>query len=714
MKILCLHCNHIRYEATKKAIKEPEQIDKKSGGAKNCLVIFMAVEKRDESAPENSVKRLLKEIKDIAEKVKTKSIVLYPYVHLTNTPSSPKTALRVLDLAESGLKGFTVSRSPFGWYKRFEIDVKGHPLAELSREFGPEEEINKSHGHDQEFEFNKKKLSEEEKVNLTTAIVVGKAVKELFPDAEIGTSDFYHEQTYVDIHGVKIKADDFPKIEKKVKEIISKDLNFKLTKEVKGKFQKEIAKGLIESRPYDLNGLTIVPLHKDPFVSTKKIGAFKILNLASAYWKGNAENPQLVRIYCIGFKSEKNLKSYLDKLVEAEKRDHRKIGQHLDLFSFNEISPGSPFFHPKGTQIYLTLQNFLRELYTDWGYEEVITPLIYGSELWQQSGHWDHFRENMFELEMDNKEAALKPMNCPSHILIYKTQPKSYRDLPIRIADFAPLHRNELKGTLGGLMRVRKFSQDDCHVFCTPEQVKDEINNLIRNAKYVYEDVFGLKFHVELSTKPEKAMGDPKLWDLAEKALEKALKENKVNYKLNPGDGAFYGPKIDFHIKDALDRSWQCGTEQLDFQQPERFNVKYEGKDGKGHNVVMLHRTVLGALERFIGILIEHYAGNFPLWLNPRQVRVITITDRDKKFAEEVFKELKEKKIKVEIDDRNETMGRKVREAQLEKVNYIVTIGDKEAKSKTLAIRSRKGDLQFKVKLSNFIDSLIKEIKERK
>ena len=451
--------------------------------------------------------------------------------------------------------------------------------------------------------------------------------------------------------------------------------------------------------------------------SMKKVhpDSFKLTKIAGAYWRGSEKNRMLTRIYGLAFASKKDLDGYLKLQEEAEKRDHRKIGKQLDLFSFNELSPGSPFFHPKGAIMYITLQNFLRDLYPSWGYQEVVTPLIYNSELWKQSGHWDHFKENLFEVKMDNKEAALKPMNCPSHILIFKTRTRSYRDLPLRIVDFAPLHRNELKGTLGGLMRVRKFSQDDCHVFCTSEQVKQEIKSLIKNATHVYKNVFGFDFHVELSTKPEKAMGDEKLWELAEKSLKEALEENNIKYKLNPGGGAFYGPKVDFHLTDALGRSWQCGTEQLDFQQPQRFDVTYEGSDNTKHNVVMLHRTVLGSIERFLGILIEHFEGKFPLWIAPVQVRILTVADRFNSYANRLCEEFKKNKIRVEIDSRTETISKKVYEAEMERIPLILVVGEKEESNNTVAVRTLDDKkIKFGVKADEFLEKVLKNIKDKK
>lgn len=563
----------------------------------------------------------------------------------------------------------------------------------------------------------------------SVAHLLAASVIKIWPNAKnaIGPSienGFYQD---FDMGGETISEDDFPKIEETMWEVLKTWDNVQIhevpIKQAKKDFSWNPYK-LELADEFAKQGKTITETLQGSFLDLckgghlhnpkKEIKHFKLLSVAGAYWRGNEKNPMLTRIYGTCWPTKKELDDYIFQLEEAKKRDHRKIGKELDLFSFSELTPGSPFFHPKGAFMFIALQNFLRELYPKWGYQEVITPLIYGADLWKTSGHWDHFREHMFDVIMDHKEAALKPMNCPSHILIYKTRARSYRDLPLRITDFAPLHRNELKGTLGGLMRVRKFSQDDCHVFCTPEQVKQEIKSLIKNATYVYRDVFGFDFDVELSTKPEKAMGDPKLWEIAENSLKEALEENGIKHKLNLGAGAFYGPKIDFHIKDALGRSWQCGTEQLDFQQPQRFDVKYKGADNADHNVVMLHRTVLGSIERFLGILIEHFAGKFPLWISPVQIRILTVADRFNDYANKLKQKFDEHNLRVEVDSRTESIGKKVREAQLEKIPLILTVGGKEEKDGTVAVRTLDGNVHFDVKVDEFLKEVLNNIKEKK
>ncbi len=559
----------------------------------------------------------------------------------------------------------------------------------------------------------------------SAAHVLANAIKELYPGVKLAIGPAIEDGFYYDFDDLKITEQDLVKIEKKMQQIIDKSLAFKKLE----KTYKE-AKILLKNEPYKLELLedlkkdkkTITFYQHGDFLDlcsgphlnkTSEIKAFKLLRLAGAYWKGNSNNKMLTRIYGTAFQTKQELDSYLKLKEEAEKRDHKKLGIQLDLFDFKEESPGSPFFYPKGTIIYNELQKFIRNEYKKRGYQEVITPLIYDKSLWERSGHWKHFKEDMFILNVDNKEFALKPMNCPSHVLIYASRIRSYKDLPIRIADFAPLHRNELKGVLGGLTRVRKLSQDDAHVFCTEDQIEGEISNVLDFVDYIYNDIFRFEYNLQLSTRPEKAMGDLSLWNKAEKTLENLLKKKKIKFTLNPGQGAFYGPKIDLHIKDSLGRSWQLATVQLDFQMPKNFGITYEGKDGMKHTPIMIHRAILGTLERFIGVLIEHYAGNFPLWLSPVQVYLLTFTDRNKDYAQKVLAKLLENDIRVELDERNETVNKKVFDAQNQKVNYIVTVGDKEEKSGTLAVRFRDGKVKFGVKLEDFINDLKKEIQTR-
>ena len=558
MKILSLHCDYIKFQAKKKAIKDAEEASDKEHEIKECLVILTAVEKGDEKNTEEISKKLVEQIKDIANQVKTSNIVLYPYAHLSSNLSNPQKALEVLKKAEKLLSNeFMVTRAPFGYYKSFEIKVKGHPLSELSREFTAETEAKETYDYQNLLrEISKTKLSKE-------------------------------------------------------------------------------------------------------------------------------------------------------KLKE---NDHRIIGKQLNLFSFSEMAPGMVFWHPKGWIINNELIKFWREEHRKAGYQEISTPVILDKKLWQISGHWEKYKDNIFITEYDKRTFAIKPMNCPGGILVYKSQLRSYREFPIKMSELGLVHRQELSGVLGGLFRVIQFVQDDAHIYCTEEQIEGEMENIFSLTEKIYS-TFGLKYNIELSTRPEKRIGTDKMWDKSEKTLENVLKKKKIKYKLNKGDGAFYGPKIDFHIKDSLGRTWQCGTIQLDFSMPERFDLTYEGKNGKKERPVMIHRTVYGSIERFIGMILEDFSGKLPLWINPNQIKIVTVNDRNNKFGREIFEKLKE--FRIELDNRNETISKKIREAQLDKFNYVITIGDKEEENKTLAIRTRDGKVTFGVKIEDFIREIREEINKR-
>ncbi|MCF7866824.1 threonine--tRNA ligase [Candidatus Woesearchaeota archaeon] len=562
----------------------------------------------------------------------------------------------------------------------------------------------------------------------SSAHLLAQAVTRLFPEAKLTIGPVVEEGFYYDIDHPPFKEEDLTKIETEMKKIakeklpvtrheatyteakkIFKDNKYKI--ELLEEFEKENPN---EKVSYYQQG-EFKDLCRGPHVpNTGVLKAIKLTKLAGAYWRANAKNKQLQRIYGISYPDKKELNQYLALIEEAKKRDHRKIGKDLELYTFHEYSPGSPFFFPKGTEIYLQLMNFVREEYKKRGYEEVITPLLYDKELWETSGHWDHYKDDMFVIKVDDREFSMKPMNCPSHALMYKTKTRSYKDLPWRVADFAPLHRNELKGVLGGLTRVRKFSQDDAHIFCTEEQMQQEIFDLLDFVHYIYADIFKMEYEIGLSTRPEKAMGEPELWVKAEDALKIALNKKNMIYKINEGDGAFYGPKIDIEIKDALGRKWQLATIQLDFQMPLRFKATYEGEDGTKHTPIMIHRAILGSLERFIGILVEHYAGKFPLWISPEQVRVLIIADRHQIFADRVVEELKEAGIRVTKDYKAETLNKKIRNAQLDQVNYILVIGDKEEEQESVNVRTRDNEIHGTKKLEDFKKQLIKEIKDKK
>ena len=456
-------------------------------------------------------------------------------------------------------------------------------------------------------------------------------------------------------------------------------------------------------------------LCKGPHLSnTSEIKAIKLTKIAGAYWRGNSKNKMLTRIYGIAFPEKTMLNEWFRKMEEAVKRNHIKLGKELDLFSMHEESTGNPFFHGRGMIIWNELTSLWKKEHMKRGYEELRTPIILKKDLWEQSGHWDHYKENMYFTNVDEEDYAIKPMNCPGGILVFKNKRHSYRDLPVRTGEMGTVHRHELSGVLNGLFRVRKFTQDDAHIFCTKEQISDEVAGVIELIDFFYTKIFGFKYHIELSTRPEKAMGEKKMWDTAEGALKTSMKKMKLDFKINEGDGAFYGPKIDFHIRDSLGRTWQCATIQLDFAMPEKFGLEYIGKDDKPHRPVMIHRVIYGSMERFMGILIEHYGGAFPLWLNPVQAVLLPITDKHAKYAKDAMEKMQEAGIRVELDARNESISYKVRAWQKQKANYILVVGDREKETGTVAVRNREGKILGAKKVEKFIEEALKEIKERK
>ncbi len=570
MKIITLHCDYIKFKPLKKALKSAEELsekEKEETQVNEALVILTAIEKNDS---EKEIKEAIESIKKTADEVKTKTLVLYPYAHLSSNLANPEIALKLLKKAETILKSsFSVTRAPFGYYKEFELKCKGHPLSELSKQFGAQAQ--------------------------------------------------------------------FPQ--------------------------------------------TINSSEKDEDIS-------HLLNQIS--------------------------RSKLDT-SKLKENDHRILGQKLDLFSFNEASPGSVFWHPNGSIIYNELVSFLKNLLDKYDYKEVSTPQILDNKLWKISGHWDHYKNNLFITSYEQRQFGVKPMNCPGAMLIYRTRTKSYKDLPLRLAELGVVHRQELSGVLAGLFRVVKFTQDDAHIFCTEEQIELEIKHILEMIKIIYKDTFKFSYNIELSTRPEKFMGSEKEWHLAEKALESALKKSKIKYKLKKGDGAFYGPKIDVHIKDSLDRSWQTATIQLDMQMPQRFELEYIGKDNSRHTPIVIHRALFGSLERFIGILLEHLNGALPLWLSPTQVRIINFTSRNEKAAKNVLKDFKKEipSLRIDSDLRNTTVSEKVRAAELLKIPYIIVIGDKEEKSKTLAVRERGSKPKLKVSQKSLLKELKNKIEKR-
>lgn len=541
----------------------------------------------------------------------------------------------------------------------------------------------------------------------STSHLMAQAIKRLYPGTRLGIGPAIEDGFYYDLDiPEQIGEDDLDAIEKEMRRISKENLPVK--REV---LSRQEAEKLFAERdePYklelvgELEGETVTVYRQGEFVdlcrgphvaNTSVLKHFRLLSLAGAYWRGDEKNKMLTRIYGTAFASGEALEEHINRIEEARKRDHRKLGRELDLFSLQPEAPGFPFFHPKGMVVINQLVDFWRKEHTRRGYCEIRTPLILDRDLWIRSGHWDHYRENMYFTEIDDRPFAIKPMNCPGGMLVYKSQIRSYRDLPLRMAELGTVHRHERSGVLHGLMRVRSFTQDDAHLYVTPEQIKAEILGIMDLVRYIYSDVFGFSYRVELSTRPEKAMGDPEMWEVAERDLQNALEEAGVAFKVNPGDGAFYGPKIDFHLEDCIGRTWQCGTIQLDFQMPEKFDISYIGPDGAQHRPVMLHRTIYGSLERFLGILIEHYAGAFPYWLAPVQVRLIPVSEDHREYAEGTVARLREKDIRVDTDSRDEKLGKRIRDAQMQKVPLMIVVGDKEVETDTLAVRDRiQGDL---------------------
>ena len=558
----------------------------------------------------------------------------------------------------------------------------------------------------------------------SSAHLLAHAVLRLFPNAKPTIGPVVDEGFYYDFDIEKpFTPEDIEKIEQEMKKIVKE--NFEIyRKEVSKKEAEEIFKDneyKIEMIQ-DMDKISIygqedfVDLCRGPHLpKTGMIKAFKIIKIAGAYWRADANNKQLQRVYGISFPDKKMLNEHLQMIEEAKKRDHRKIGQELDLFTFHEEGPGFPLWHEKGMRIYNKVVDNVKRILRREDYNEIKTPIILHRSLWEKSGHWNHYKENMYFTKIDEKDFAVKPMNCPGALLAYKSKLKSYKDLPLRVGEFGLVHRHELAGVLHGLFRVRSFTQDDAHVFCTEEHLESEIIALIDLVFEVY-NLFGFEnIRVELSTRPEKFMGEIETWNKAEQVLKNALEKRNIEYTINEGDGAFYGPKIDFHIKDCMNRSWQCGTIQVDFAMPVNLDINYMGNDGTtDHRPIMIHRAILGSVERFIGILIEHYGGRFPLWISPLQVKILTISDKFNDYAKEIAKEMKNKDIFVETDLRSESIPKKVREAQLSQANYILVIGEKELNDKTVTVRTRNNVVEGAIDYKEFIDRLLKEISERK
>ena len=561
----------------------------------------------------------------------------------------------------------------------------------------------------------------------TTSHVMAQAVKRLYPNTKLAIGPSIAEGFYYDMEfETPLTSDDFEKIEAEMKKIVKEDLKierFTLPREKAIEFMKEKEEPykveLIEDLP---EGEEISFYQQGEFVdlcagphlmSTKEVGkAFKIMSLAGAYWRGDEHNQMLTRLYATAFAKKDELEAYITMMEEAKKRDHRKLGKELGLFMMHEAGPGFPFFLPKGMVLKNTLLDYWREIHRKAGYVEISTPVILNRSLWETSGHWDHYKNNMYTTVIDGEDYAIKPMNCPGGVLVYASEPRSYRDLPLRMGELGLVHRHEKSGQLHGLMRVRCFTQDDAHIFMTPEQIKDEIKGVAGLINEVYS-LFGFQYHVELSTRPEDSMGSDEDWEMATDALRSALDELQLPYVVNEGDGAFYGPKIDFHLVDCIGRTWQCGTIQLDFQLPQRFELEYVGADGEKHRPIMIHRVVFGSIERFIGILIEHFAGAFPTWLAPVQVKVLPISDKYMDYAQNVLNKLTEAGIRAEVDTRAEKIGYKIREAQTAKIPYMLVVGQKEEEENTVSVRSRAAGDEGARSLDTFIADILKEIETK-
>jgi len=561
----------------------------------------------------------------------------------------------------------------------------------------------------------------------TTSHVMAQAVKRLYPNTKLAIGPSIADGFYYDMEfETPLTSDDFEKIEAEMKKIVKEDLKierFTLPREKAIEFMKEKEEPykveLIEDLP---EGEEISFYQQGEFVdlcagphlmSTKEVGkAFKIMSLAGAYWRGDEHNQMLTRLYATAFAKKDELEAYITMMEEAKKRDHRKLGKELGLFMMHEAGPGFPFFLPKGMVLKNTLLDYWREIHRKAGYVEISTPVILNRSLWETSGHWDHYKNNMYITVIDGEDYAIKPMNCPGGVLVYASEPRSYRDLPLRMGELGLVHRHEKSGQLHGLMRVRCFTQDDAHIFMTPEQIKDEIKGVAGLINEVYS-LFGFQYHVELSTRPEDSMGSDEDWEMATDALRSALDELQLPYVVNEGDGAFYGPKIDFHLVDCIGRTWQCGTIQLDFQLPQRFELEYVGADGEKHRPIMIHRVVFGSIERFIGILIEHFAGAFPTWLAPVQVKVLPISDKYMDYAQSVLNKLTEAGIRAEVDTRAEKIGYKIREAQTAKIPYMLVVGQKEEEENTVSVRSRADGDEGARSLDTFIADILKEIETK-
>lgn len=608
------------------------------------------------------------------------------------------------------------------------LNQKLGKTALLAKVNGENKDLSDTLDHDAKVEFITPDSEEGlHAIRHTASHVMAQAIQHLFPGTKFAIGPAIEKGFYYDLDSDHVfTPEDLRAIEKEMSKIIK--ANYPLVRKELPRAE-ALAKFKAEDEPYKVELIEDLP--EDAVISTYtqgdftdlcagphcpstgRVKAFKLMSIAGAYWRGDEHNKMLQRIYGTAFASKEDLEAYLHMLEEAEKRDHRKLGKQLGLFMLSDYGPGFPFFLPNGMIIRNTLIDYWREVHRKYGYQEVMTPMIMNRQLWETSGHWDHYKENMYFTKIDGEDYAIKPMNCPGGMLVYANEPHSYKELPLRVGELGLVHRHELSGALHGLFRVRCFTQDDAHIFMMPNQIEDVIQETIRLFDEVYA-TFGLTYHAELSTRPDNSMGDDATWEMTTSALRKAMDDFGLKYSINEGDGAFYGPKIDFHLKDSIGRTWQCGTIQLDMLLPEKFNLTYTGEDGQKHRPVMIHRVVYGSIERFIGILIENYAGAFPAWLAPEQVRVMPITDKYNEYAKQIVDKLESQKIRAHLDDRNEKIGYKIREAQVKKVPYMLIVGEKEVESGTVSVRSRDNGEQGAMAVDEFIAKLQDEIKNRK
>jgi len=755
MRILELHCDYVKVKPRQKALKTVADLsdDEKNGlSMENVLVVFSSFEPGDDA---KMLDQAVEAVKKNFNEVKAATVLVYPYAHLSSTLAKPVVAVNLLDSFLEKVRTFcpTAQKSPFGYYKEFELKCKGHPLAELSKTFAAASALGASSAvaataggaalerkvaelggtgaglfsapavfvdYGAATTKNVKPSHSLEAQRNTAAVLLAHAVKlELGGAALCGFGK--DNEVYVDFDVKPVNAETLKALENRMDQLRSNDFVVKvhaLDKKAAARHLSDLQKEALAETTAEkvllaeLDGAWYwLP---GPFCSKfGEVPAFALTRFGGSYWKNNAQNKALQRIHVVAFGSPNEKAAFLELQKQAEARDHRVLGKQLDLFSIHEEGVGFIFWHPNGMVLYKELEKLLREQYERRDYSEIKTPLLLNEDLWHRSGHWDHYRESMYFTQIDGVAHAVKPMNCPGSILVYKTRPRSYRELPLRLAENGVDHRHELSGVLSGLFRVRAFTQDDAHLYVTDGQILDEVTRFIEFLDFMYS-TFGFSYEIALSTRPEKAMGDLKLWEKAEAALKEALRVNRKDFVLNEGDGAFYGPKIDFKIKDALGRQWQCGTIQLDFQMPERFDLHYEGSDGKRHRPVLLHRVIYGSFERFIGILIEHFAGAFPTWLAPVQVTVLPLTDNENDYAEKVAAQLKAAGVRVKTDVRSGKLEGKIRDAQLQKIPYMLVVGQKEREAKTVSVRRRDGSVKHGVTLAAFEKALLAEIRERR